>query len=29
MNEKTMTEEQHFSEVIAEESICTNDNFGF
>jgi len=29
MNEKTMTEEQHFSEVIAEENICTNDNLVF
>ena len=29
MNEKTMTEEQHFSEVIAEESICTNENLVF
>ena len=29
MNEKTMTEEQHFAEVIAEESICTNENLVF
>ena len=24
MNEKTMTEEQHFEQVITEENICTN-----
>jgi 2-oxoglutarate ferredoxin oxidoreductase subunit beta len=29
MNEKTMTEEQHFSEVIAEENICVNENLVF
>lgn len=29
MNEKTMLEEEHFAEVIAEENICTNDNLVF
>ncbi len=29
MNEKTMIEEQHFSEIISEENICTNDNLVF
>lgn len=29
MNEKTMIEDQHYSEVIAEESLCTNDNLVF
>lgn len=29
MNEKTMLEEQHFAEVIAEENICTKDNLVF
>jgi 2-oxoglutarate ferredoxin oxidoreductase subunit beta len=26
MNEKTMTEEQHFEQMIAEESVCINEN---